>query len=102
MELLSRLNARRSDTAANLAFEFQVSVNTIYRDIGALSDYPIYTVQGKGGGIYMMDGCRAGRDYLSEAQAEVLTRAVELLNSDDQAIVRAILKKFAVPERKKR
>ena len=102
MKILSLLNARRSETAANLAFVFQVNVCTIYRDIEALSDYPIYTVQGKGGGIYMLDGCSAGREYLSEAQAGVLTRAIELLNPDDQVIVRSILKKFAVPERGKR
>jgi predicted DNA-binding transcriptional regulator YafY len=72
-EILSVLNIRRQDTVSNLAFEFCVSVRTILRDIELLCiDYPIYTVQGKGGGVYMLDGCKAGRKYMSEAQEELL------------------------------
>lgn len=39
-----------------LAEKFEVSVRTIYRDLDAISaaGIPIYTVQGKGGGIFIL------------------------------------------------
>ena len=43
----------------NLAFEFGVSIRTIYSDIDALTPYyPIKTQSGKGGGVYVEDGFR--------------------------------------------
>ena len=43
-------------TAPELAEKFEVSVRTIYRDLDAISaaGIPIYTVQGKGGGIFIL------------------------------------------------
>lgn len=48
---------RKSITANELADKFEVSVRTIYRDIETLTEsgIPIYTTQGKGGGITLMD-----------------------------------------------
>lgn len=57
MEILEVLCRRRSDTVENLANEFGVSKRTIKYDIEYLSlSYPVYTVQGNGGGIYITDG----------------------------------------------
>lgn len=102
-EILSLLNLRRHETLDNLAFEFGVSKRTIRYDIEALSfRYPIYTTQGNGGGIHMIDGATVGGKYLNDGQAELLQRLVETLNADDQATMQSILKTFAVPKKGKR
>lgn len=102
-EILSVLNKRRHDTLDNLAFEFGVSKMTIRRDIEALSiSQPIYTTQGTGGGIHMMDGATAGGKYLTDEQVELLKRLAETLNSADQSTMQSIIKTFAVPEKGKR
>ena len=56
-EITSILLNRRTVTAAELAERFGVSVRTIYRDIDALSasGVPVYTSQGAGGGISLME-----------------------------------------------
>ena len=43
-------------TAPELAEKLEVSVRTIYRDLDVLSvaGIPIYTTQGKGGGIFLL------------------------------------------------
>ena len=57
--ILETLCRRRRDTRENLAFEFGVSVRTIEYDVQRLSQsYPIYTEQGRAGGIYVMKGYR--------------------------------------------
>lgn len=55
--ILEVLCTRRHETRENLAFEFGVSKRTIEYDIMYLSlEYPVYTTQGNGGGIHIMDG----------------------------------------------
>ena len=55
-KILEALSVRRYETCDNLAFEFGVSVRTIYNDLLHLSrEYPIYTSQGHKGGIRMME-----------------------------------------------
>ena len=55
--IMEVLCARRHETRGNLANEFGVSKRTIEYDVQSLSlDYPIYTTQGKGGGIYVVEG----------------------------------------------
>jgi MFS family permease len=55
--ILQALCERRSELAENLAVEFGVTTRTIYNDIEILAySYPIYTVQGIGGGIHIILG----------------------------------------------
>lgn len=55
--IMEVLCARRHETRGNLAFEFGVSKRTIEYDVQCLSlEYPIYTTQGKGGGIHVVAG----------------------------------------------
>ena len=75
MEILEVLCWHRSDTVENLANEFGVSKRTIKYDIEYLSlSYPVYTVQGNGGGIYITDGYHLGMKYFSERQTALLEK----------------------------
>lgn len=67
MAILEALCERRREQVANLAFEFGVTEWTIRQDILTLSlSYPVYTVQGHGGGVYIADGYRLGKKYFSQ------------------------------------
>lgn len=69
-KILEVLSVRRYETCDNLAFEFGVSVRTIYNDLLHLSgEYPIYTSQGNKGGVRMMDGFYINRKSLTDKQA---------------------------------
>ncbi|MBQ7236825.1 MAG: HTH domain-containing protein [Clostridia bacterium] len=72
-EIIEILCRRRYDTRSNLAFELGVSKRTIELDIAALSlDYPIYTQQGNGGGIYVVEGFYLHRRFMSTKQVQTL------------------------------
>ena len=73
--ILEDLCMRRYEKVSNLAFQFGVSEKTIRRDILTLSlEYPIYTAQGNGGGIYVDKNFRLGRVYFKNEQQELLER----------------------------
>lgn len=102
IELLHILQERKSDTYENLAFEFNVSTRTIARDIEAISKYaPIYTVQGKNGGIRIIEGYKTEKIYLSEIQEDLLKKLISSvdtvvnLTKDDIQAAESILKKFS-------
>lgn len=100
MEILDVLCQRRYDTVENLANEFGVSKRTIKYDIEYLTlSYPVYTVQGNGGGIYVTDGYRLGMKYLSEKQSELLEKLAVGLTGEDLLTMQSILKKFKEPKR---
>jgi len=96
--ILERLCVRRHDTRENLAFAFGVCKRTIERDIVTLSlDYPIYTVQGCRGGIFVEKWYRTDRKYLTEEQSELLERLSEQLQGHDADVMQTILKAFSIP-----
>ena len=91
--LLEILSMRRFETLENLAFEFGVSKRTIRYDIEILSlTYPIYTVQGNGGGIHVDENYRLGKSYLKKDQQELLERLLQNLNGKDATTMREIIK----------
>ncbi|MGN0782812.1 MAG: HTH domain-containing protein [Christensenellales bacterium] len=95
--ILEVLCMRRFDTLENLAFEFGVSKRTIRYDIEILSlTYPIYTVQGNGGGIHVDDQYRLGKNYLKEEQQELLERLLPGLKGKDVEVMKSIIKSFGL------
>ncbi len=96
MALLEVLCLRRHDTRENLAFEFGVSKRTIEYDVQILSaNYPIFSVQGKGGGIYVMEGYELHKKYLTDKQSEVLRELAVTLSEENKQIVLSVLKDFS-------
>ena len=101
LTILHILCERRKETLDNLAFELSVCRNTIQRDIEALSlSFPIYTSQGNGGGVYVVDGFRLGMKYLTDDQCELLERLLEMSEGKDKEVLHSIIKTFKKPERK--
>ena len=80
-EIVYLLLERRQMTAAELAGRFEVSVRTIYRDIDALSaaGVPVYTTQGKGGGVALMDHYILDRAAFTEEEQRQLLTALQSL-----------------------
>ena len=96
--ILAILCERRTELAENLAIEFGVTTRTIYHDIEILAySYPIITLQGKGGGIRIMDGFRLGMKYLTDKQYTVLKEISEELSGEKKVVVLEIIRTFAYP-----
>lgn len=66
--MLYILLARERVTAAELSRELEVSVRTVYRDAQALCEagVPLYTEQGRGGGISILPTYKLSKSLLSE------------------------------------
>lgn len=100
--ILEELCVRRFEKINNLAFEFGVSERTIRNDILILSlDYPIYTAQGNGGGIYVDEKFRLGNKYLKGEQQELLERLLTELDGKDAETMTSIIKTFGLKGVKK-
>ena len=100
--ILEYLCLRRSVSVAELANEFGVCQRTINTDLQVLEcSYPIYTVQGVGGGVFIAEGYKLGMKHLSDSQAELLERLTRNLCDDDKRTMESILKIFKKPGGKK-
>lgn len=66
-------------TAPELAEKFEVSTRTIYRDLDAISaaGIPIYTTQGKSGGIFIMQNFVLDKSLLSPQEKEQILMALQ-------------------------
>ncbi|UKI51947.1 MAG: hypothetical protein L6V79_07305 [Clostridium sp.] len=74
--ILEVLCMRRHETRENLANEFGVSKRTIEYDVlNLMLTYPVYTVQGNGGGIYVTDNFRLDRPRMNEKANGVVTES---------------------------
>jgi predicted DNA-binding transcriptional regulator YafY len=70
-------------TAAELAALFEVSVRTIYRDIDALSiaGIPVYAVNGRKGGIRLLEGFVLDKSTLSRREQEEIIFGLQGLSA---------------------
>lgn len=82
-QVLYILLERGTVTAPELAERFEVSVRTIYRDVGALSQagIPIYTSQGKGGGIFLSDRFVLNKSLLTDKEQNEILYALQSLSA---------------------
>lgn len=100
MQILEVLCERKFETIDNLMFEFSASRATIKRDIQELIlSYPVYTVQGNGGGIYITDGYHLGMKYFSEKQTALLEKLTEGLTGEELETMKCILQTYREPKR---
>ena len=84
-------------TAKALATHFEVSVRTILRDIDtlAMAGIPIYTTQGKGGGVRLMDGFVLSRSVLTDQEQSNILSALQSLHVVSVPDVEPVLTKLA-------
>ncbi len=81
--ILSVLLQQESITAPELAKKFEVSKRTINRDVDDLckAGIPIQTIQGRGGGIQIMDGYRMDRTLLTSKDMQMIMAGLRSLDS---------------------
>ena len=82
-EIVYILLQKKSVSARELAEHFGVSVRTIYRDIDVLSlaGIPVYTEQGRGGGIGLLPGFVLNKSILSEQEQREILYALQGLSN---------------------
>ena len=90
--ILEVLCLRRHETRENLANEFGVSKRTIEYDVlNLMLTYPVYTVQGNGGGIYVTDNFRLDRPRMTEKQTALLQKVLLTLSGEDKETMQNII-----------
>ena len=93
--ILEVLCLRRHETRENLANEFGVSKRTIEYDVlNLMLTYPVYTVQGNGGGIYVTDNFRLDRPRMNEKQTALLQKVLLTLSGEDKETIQQIIKTY--------
>jgi predicted DNA-binding transcriptional regulator YafY len=77
ISIILLLQARGRMTASQLAAELEVSVRTIYRDVGSLhaAGIPLYGDAGNDGGYRLLEGYRTRLTGMTAAEAEALALA---------------------------
>ena len=82
-EIVYLLMNHKGMTANMLAERFGVSVRTIYRDIEALSlaGIPVYSTQGKGGGVAILDHFTLDKTWVTESDQENILLALQSLQA---------------------
>ncbi|MFV0392850.1 MAG: helix-turn-helix transcriptional regulator, partial [Coprobacillaceae bacterium] len=70
-------------TAPELAEKFEVSTRTIYRDIDVISSagVPIYTTQGRNGGIRLLDNYVLDKSLLSKTEKDEILIGLQSLSA---------------------
>lgn len=84
-------------TANELAEKFEVSVRTIYRDIDAISSVgvPIFTTQGKGGGIKIDNEFILNKSLFDTNEKEQIIAALQGLEKTNEAYKSELITKLS-------
>ncbi len=94
----SLLVVEKNTTMVQLSHMFNVSVNTIKRDLVFLSScMPIETKSGNGGGIFLNMEFEKHKQYLSCREKKLLEKLLKTLSDKDKRLMTNILNKFSVP-----
>ena len=95
-EILYLLLDKKNITAIELADHFEVSKRTILRDIDVLTaaGIPIYTSQGKGGGIKILDSFVLDKTLISEEEQNKIMFALQCISSTQHIDVTDVLSKL--------
>jgi len=96
-QMVYLLLERGNMTAPELAKRFEVSVRTIYRDIDILSaaGIPVYTAQGKGGGIFIQENFVLNKSLISEQEQMQILMALQGLSIVDAENTSILLSKLS-------
>ena len=95
MKILDFLTANKQSTRKELSEYFDVSINTIVRDISFISSFaPIYTKQGNGGGIYIIPEYRSYKNYLTDTEEDLLYKLMHYIEKEEKRILCGIVTKF--------
>ena len=95
LRLLEYLATNKFATRAELANLFDVSTDTIDRDIVYLSRHaPISTQQGNGGGIRISPEYRSYKNYLTDTEEELLYKLMQYIENEEKRILCGIITKF--------
>ncbi|MCD8180899.1 MAG: HTH domain-containing protein [Firmicutes bacterium] len=96
-KILEHLALKKISTYSELAETFNVSVNTISRDIDYLSrTAPIYTKQGNNGGVYILPEYRSYKNYLTKKEENCLCGLMKKADEEEKHILNAIIIKFSM------
>ncbi|MCL2579932.1 MAG: YafY family transcriptional regulator [Oscillospiraceae bacterium] len=84
-EIVYLLMNKKQVTANELASHFEVSKRTILRDIDTLSTagVPIYTTQGKGGGIFIQDNFVLNKALVSEDEQKQILFSLQSMSATE-------------------
>lgn len=95
-EIVYILVDRKAITAKELAQHFEVSVRTILRDIDTLTaaGIPLYTSQGKGGGIFILDHYVLSKTVLTEEEQNHLLFALQSMTATQHVDSTGMLKRL--------
>ncbi len=101
MAIIDVLIERGYEKADNLAFEFGVSEKTIRNDVSQLSlSYPLYTVTGPYGGIYIDEKYCTSRRFINDAELKLFTKLAQGLAGEELALMQRFLKHFTKGEKR--
>ena len=91
-KILEFLVQKKQSTRCELATEFNVSTDTIDRDIVYLSGIaPVYTKQGNQGGVYILPEYRSYKNYLTDEEEECLYSLIKKSANDERRIICGII-----------
>ncbi|MGM0216231.1 helix-turn-helix transcriptional regulator [Enterococcus sp. AZ109] len=97
LQILLLLLEKGQVTAPELAEQFETSVRTIYRDIDGLSaaGVPVYTTQGKGGGIFLNQEYVLNKMIVSSEEQKKILMALQELSLVENRQSDELLKKLS-------
>lgn len=108
IEILRILCRSRHTKIVSLSQELGVCEKTIRRDIESLSQkYPVYTLRGKYGGVFMLGDFNFERMYMNDAKISVLKKLSDkiekgnVLTKSEKETFDAIIAEYSAPGGKK-